>query len=63
MIFTFIIKVTISILFILLIIGVIQSRRLESSKEEFNNCNSTKVKEVKENVEGFDSDFLKFDNN
>ena len=62
----FVIKLTIAILFILLVIGVVQSKRLENvqqntevSSEEISE--HTLVDEETETVENFDNNFLKFD--
>ena len=62
----FVIKLTIAILFILLVIGVVQSKRLENvqQKTEVESeeiSEHTLVNEETENVENFDNDFLKFD--
>jgi len=53
-----ILKITIAILFILLVIGVIQSKRLEMLNKTINQ--DTLVDVENEKIEQFDNNFLKF---
>jgi hypothetical protein len=62
----FVIKLTIAILFMLLVIGVVQSKRLENIQQNTEDTSEeisehTLVDEETETVENFDNNFLKFD--